>query len=136
MFRPAAILTGAFLVAASAAPQPRAAAPAHFTIILEHSAATWSAECMTGCSTPWKASFTCASARSCGARVDALGIITLDNHRALDPKFSFTLHGTPDGITAKRLNGTAWRTLEWGCGFTPCRARITELDVETLPPPS
>ena len=107
---------------------------AHFSVILERSDSGWSAECETGCAGKWKASFTCAKARSCGARVDALGIITLANDRRLDPKFSFTLEGVVDGITASHSKGTEWITLMWGCGKAPCRARMTGVGVETLPP--
>ena len=82
---------------------------------------------------PYRA-FICAAGRKCGARVDALGIITLANNRRLDPKFSFTLEGVVDGITASQSNGTEWISLMWGCGQAPCLARMTELGVETLPP--
>ena len=106
----------------------------HFSVLLERSATGWSAECDSGCAVKWKASFTCANARQCGARIDALGIITLANDRRLDPAFSFHLAGVVDGITASDSKGTAWTTLSWGCGQAPCRARITEVGVETLPP--
>lgn len=130
----ATALVAALLLPATAVAPASKTPLAHFSVILERSVTGWSAECQSGCAASWKASFTCAEARQCGARVDAVGIITLANDRRLDPKFSFTLEGTVDGITANRSNGTEWITLSWGCGQAPCRARITELGVETLRP--
>jgi hypothetical protein len=130
----AAALVAALLLPASVAAPASKTPLAHFSVTLERSVTGWSAECQSGCAATWKASFTCAPARQCGARVDAIGIITLANNRRLDPKFSFTLKGTVDGITASHSNGTEWISLMWGCGQAPCRARMTELGVETLPP--
>jgi hypothetical protein len=130
----ATALVAALLLSVGAAAPASKRDLAHFSVLIERSDSGWSAECQAGCAARWKASFTCANARHCGARVDALGIITLANDRRLDPKFSFTLEGVVDGIRASHSNGTEWVTLMWGCGQAPCRARMTELGVETLPP--
>ena len=127
-----ALVAALVLSVGTAAPRPKD--PVHFSVILERSDSGWSAECQAGCAGRWKASFTCAKPRQCGARVDARGIITLANDRRLDPAFSFTVEGGVDGITASHPVGTEWVSLGWGCGHAPCRARITELGVETLPP--
>lgn len=134
MRRYAPVLAALLFLSASAASPPTRTDRASFSLIIGRSATGWSAECEIGCTGKWKASFNCADQGKCGARVDAIGIITLANDRRLDPRFSFALDGGVGGITAHHSQGAGWEMLTWGCGKAPCRARVTEEGAQTLPP--
>src|SRR4051812_44275732 len=66
---------------------PTPVAPTPFSVVLDYTPTGWSVDCEIGCS--WKASFECETA--CSAIVDAKGLITLANDRAMDPRFAFVV---------------------------------------------
>jgi hypothetical protein len=93
-----------------------------FRIVLEATPTGWSAQCEAGCQ--WRgASFGCATA--CGAIVDANGLVTLATPRPDSSGFSFVVErAANNGARAYSRGGTAWKTLSWECGASPCRVRI------------
>jgi hypothetical protein len=113
------------LVVAGARNAP--ASPDRFSIVIEPRSTGWSAHCELGCAPAWTASFACPTA--CDARVDAVGIVTLAETRPADPRFSFTVERTADGVSATSKTGTLWTALSWRCPGERCRVRLTESGV-------
>ena len=114
------------------APASDAAPPSGFSVVLEHIPNGWAARCESGCR--WgEVAFTCAS--SCGAIVDANGLVTLASARPDSTAFAFVVEWRGDAIVARARSGTAWTTLRWACGQAPCRARVNEAGVGAVSGP-
>ena len=107
-----------------------AAAPVHFSIVLERSATGWSARCETGCA--WtEVSETCTG---CDIRLDATGISRGYPARAGTRGFEFVIAQEREGWRARAIRGVTWVTLSWGCTTPSCRARVDETGVSQATP--
>ncbi len=100
-------------------------APHHFSLVLEHSATGWSANCEVGCA--WKAvSMQCGG---CEVRLTSVGIVRASVPDDKRGSFAFTLADSSNGWSAKAVRGSRWLTLGFGCPQAVCRARIDEAGV-------
>lgn len=110
-----------------------APAPAGFSVILERDGTTWRATCERGCD--WT---------SLSGRKPALmgSTVTIDNQgitlgaASSDSALRFAFEVTADGTAgwhATGLVGTGWKALAFECASVPCRARVTDTGVESIP---
>jgi len=122
------VITAAFVFGAGMATTRagRPAAPANFSVLITATPTGWAARCDSGCH--WKeVSFSCPNA--CPAIVDANGLVTLASPRPDPTPFSIVLHHDRYGAKAESRAGTAWSTLSWDCGESPCQVRVDAFGV-------
>jgi hypothetical protein len=125
-----ATLVLSLCLASCARPPARSVAPApnHFSLVLEHSAQGWRANCDVGCR--WRE--LTMSCGGCEVRLTSIGVGPASSFDPQDATFAFTLSDAGSGWEAKSGRGVYWLALSSSCGQTTCRARLDETGVRDL----
>lgn len=111
------------LLLAARAPAPDAS----FSIVLTRTDAGWSAECTAGCD--WRR-LAVACDQDCPVLIDAAGVTTKVRETTTPERFGFIVGPGEHRLwTFRSLGGTAWTTLSWRCGPTPCHVVISDAGI-------